>query len=76
MSLPKRNEKEYLHIEPSQQGYCIAGQKEHVSELSALFAQHGIPAQTEGEGVLHFEPGVDPVRLEELLESYKHVKGS
>jgi hypothetical protein len=76
MSLPKRNDKEYLQIEPSQEGYRISGQKRHTDELAVLFAQHGITCQSDGEGLLRFDPNVDRVRVAELLDSYKQAKGS
>src|ERR1700732_1416220 len=76
MSLPKRNDKEYLQIEPSQEGCRISGQKEHTEELAVLFAQYGITCQNDGEGVLRFDPDVDRLRVAELLDSYKQAKGS
>jgi hypothetical protein len=49
--------------------------------LAALFSQHGIGCRTQagagpGEGALVFDHGTDPARVEELLESYQHAKGS
>jgi hypothetical protein len=81
MTFPKENEKAKLELTGSRVGLSIRGRKEQVEELAALFTQHGIGCRTEvgavpGEGALVFDHGTDPARVEELLESYQHAKGS
>ena len=81
MTLPKKNEKDNLELKGSRAGLSITGRKEQIKELAALFSQHGIGCRTEAgagprEGALVFDHGTDPARVEELLESYQHAKGS
>lgn len=81
MTLPKKAEKEYLEITPTQGGFTILAEEQHASELQALFQQHEIPCHIEsavqpGEEALVFSQQADVTQAREVLEAYKHAKGS
>jgi hypothetical protein len=81
MTLPTRNDKDYLGITSVWTGFCVRAQRQHAVELEALFHQHGLPCQRDadtgaGEDVLRFDASADRGQVETLLESYKQAKGS
>lgn len=81
MSLAPKNEKGYLELALFGRGLCVAGKKEHVDELAALYAQYDVPFEREadlrpGEDALHFRGDADKAQVEQVLDSYKNAKGS
>jgi hypothetical protein len=81
MTLPTRNDKDYLTFTEALTGFFIAARRPHAVELEALFHQHGLPCQREadvglGEDTLRFDASADRAQVETLLESYKTAKGS
>ena len=81
MSLPTRNDKDYLEITGMGTGFAIVAQKQHASELAAIFRQRGLPCKLQadvrpGEDVLRFDEKADRATAMEILESYKQEKGS
>jgi hypothetical protein len=81
MTLPSRNEKDYLEIKSTWTGFSIQAQKRHADELEPLFAQRGLPCRRQagtrpGEEALRFDNGIDRAKVSELIQGYKEVKGS
>ncbi len=81
MSLPKKAEKSYLHVEPAERGFVIVAQKEDADVLAALFLQYAISCHREadvrpGEDVLQFFDGVERTQVEQVLAGYVTAKGS
>lgn len=81
MSLPPKNEKEYLEITESGAGMSLVGQKAHTNELSALYRQYGVrcrvdPDVAPGQDALRFAWGEDKAQIQEILDGYKSAKGS
>jgi hypothetical protein len=81
MTLPTRNDKDYLTIDETATGLSIVARKPHAAELQALFAQHGAPCECEadvgpGEDLLRFDAAADRGRVQTVLVSYKLAKGS
>ena len=81
MALPTRNDKDYLEIKGTWQGFSVVAQKGHADELEALFKQRGLACRRQtdagpGEDALRFEASADRTAVQEVLESYKQVKGS
>lgn len=80
MTLPAKNPKEYLEINPTAPFPVIEGEPQHVAELEAILVQHGIPCQRTPPA----RPGWEAVQLpaaaleqaQELLDGYKAAKGS
>jgi hypothetical protein len=81
MSLPKRNEREYLEIKDAGDGVSVGVKHEYAGELSVLLRQHGIPherrkgAASDADELL-FPAETDKPKLIAVLESYKNAKGS
>jgi hypothetical protein len=81
MSLPTGREKTYLEVTPTEGGFTIHAEGQHVAELQALFQQHGIncqlhPDQQATEGDLVFSQETDAEQVKEILDGYKNPKGS
>jgi hypothetical protein len=81
MSLPTGQEKTYLEVTPTEGGFVIHAEGQHVAELQALFQQHGIncqlhPDQPTAESDLVFSRETDAEQVKEILDSYKNPKGS
>ena len=81
MSLPKKNEKAYLEIEPLEHGFAIVAKKQDAEALSALFLQYGIschrqPDVQPGSDALQFLDGVKQSQVEEVVNGYRTAKGS
>jgi hypothetical protein len=81
MTLPKKAEKGYLHVQRAENRPSIVGQSTHIAELAALFEQRGIgcrraPAPSAAEEMLLFDPDADMAALKEILEAYQSAKGS
>ena len=81
MTLPKKAEKEYLEITPTEGGFTILAEEQHASALQALFQQHDIPCRIEstvqpGDEALVFSQEADVTQAREVLDAYKHAKGS
>lgn len=80
MTLPKKEEKSYLTLEPSPEGFSIKAKKGDADALAALFLQYGIDCRREPDGatdvdVLHFVKGTEE-EVERILTSYATAKGS
>ena len=45
MSLPKRNQRQYLEIKDAGDGFLVEVKREYAGELSVLLWQHGITHQ-------------------------------
>jgi len=81
MSLARRNDREYLDITGSGDGFSIAAKPEHAEQLSALLTRHGYAHRRNKEPasklelLLFAEVGLRP-KVAEVLESYKNVRGS
>ena len=81
MSLPKRNERQYLEIKDAGDGFSIGVKHEYADGLSMLLRQHGI-THVQRRGVtsdadeLFFCAETDKSKLVAVLESYKNAKGS
>jgi hypothetical protein len=70
-----------VEVTPSEGGFVIHAEGQHVEELRALFQQHGIncqlhPEQPAAGGGLVFSRETDVEQLKEILDSYKNPKGS
>ena len=81
MTLPKKAEKEYLAISPTEGGFTILAEAQHAADLHALLRQHGIACRLEpeaapGRDALVFTQQVDVAPVEGLLDEYKRAKGS
>jgi hypothetical protein len=81
MSLPKKHEKGYLELTRLESGWAVVGKKEHLDELAILFSQRGLPCHRGPEvsgdhEALLFDANVDVAQVEEILDPYKHEKGS
>jgi hypothetical protein len=81
MTLPKRNERDYLEIKESAGGFSLFVRQEHASELSALLSQYGITYERKksmapGGDELFFSDVTLKPKVAVVLESYKNVKGS
>jgi hypothetical protein len=81
MPLPKKAEKEYLEISPRNDGFGISAEPQHAAELEALFQQHHINCRVDSNGpeeraVLSFAPQADREKAQEILDAYRHAKGS
>jgi hypothetical protein len=79
MTLPKKDEKGYLEIVTRDDGFAIVADKQHASELAALFLQYGSSCERrEGpaEDELRFPAGMDRAQVQEILDGYKTAKGS
>jgi hypothetical protein len=79
MTLPKKEEKGYLEIAARADGFAIVADKQHASELAALFLQYGVPCERrEGpaEDEMRFPAGMDPAQVQQILGAYKTAKGS
>jgi hypothetical protein len=81
MSLPKRNERQYLEIKDAGDGFSIAVKREYADGLSMLLRQYGIThvrrkGDTSDADELFFSAETDKPKLFAVLESYKNAKGS
>lgn len=80
MSLPKKAEKEYLEISPRSDGFGIAAEPQHAAELEAIFTQNHLNCRVDSnaaEGtVVSFGPQADRAKAQEILDAYRHAKGS
>jgi len=81
MTLPKRNERDYLEIKDTPDGFSLLVKQEHADELAALLRQYGIPHEREtsiapGGDEFFFTDVSVKSKVETVLESYKNVKGS
>jgi hypothetical protein len=81
MSLPKKEAKSYLEIEPIEGGFAIFAKKQDADALAALFLQYGIschrqPDVRPGEDALQFVEGVQQSQVEAVLNGYRTPKGS
>jgi hypothetical protein len=81
MTLPKKEEKGYLEIRDSKNGFVIVAKKEDAEALAAIFLQYGISCerkQTEGktEVTFQFPEGMERAQIETILEGYKTTRGS
>jgi len=81
MSLPKRNERQYLEIKDAGDGFSIEVKLQYADGLSMLLRQYGI-THVRRKGVasdtvgLYFPAETDKPKLVAVLESYKSAKGS
>jgi hypothetical protein len=81
MSLPGRNQKDYLHIDDTGPGLTIVARKEDADALAPLFLQYGVschrrPDRADDRDALQFPEGMDRKQVEQILEGYKAAKGS
>jgi hypothetical protein len=81
MTLPKKAEKGYLEIAPREEGFAIVAEKQHATELAALFLQYGISCERRhdvrpGEDELRFPAGTQRPEVQRVLDGYKTAKGS
>jgi hypothetical protein len=81
MTLPKKEEKQYLEIQESRKGFIIAARNEDAGALAALFLQYGIscerkPAKAKTEVTFQFPRAIERSQIESVLEGYKTAKGS
>jgi hypothetical protein len=81
MSLPTRNDKDYLEITSTWTGFSIVAQKKHADELEPLFAQRGLSCRRQadvrpGEDALRFGKKTNRSQVQTILDAYKQVKGS
>jgi hypothetical protein len=81
MSLPKRNERQYLEIKDAGGGFLVWVKHEYAGELSVLLRQHGITHKrrkgaASGADELFFSAETDKPKLIAILESYKNAMGS
>jgi hypothetical protein len=81
MTLPKKEEKGYLEIVSRDEGFAIVADRQHASELAALFLQHGISCERRedvrpGEDELRFPGSMDRAQVQQVLDGYKNAKGS
>ena len=79
MTLPTRNDKDYLEITGRGKVFAIVAGKRHADELEALFNGRGLACRRDtgvGEDVLRFDDSVNRAAVETVLESYKQAKGS
>ena len=81
MSLPKRNERQYLEIKDAGDGFSVGVKTEYADGLSMLLRQYGI-THVRRKGVasdadeLFFPAETDKPKLVAVLESYKNANGS
>lgn len=81
MSLPTKNEKEYLEVTEANGTLALVGKKVHTDELAILFRQYGLRCHRDvdvrpDEDALRFAPGEDRAQIEKILNAYKNAKGS
>jgi hypothetical protein len=81
MSLPDRNQREYLKIMPAKDGFQILATKEDAAVLTVVFQQRGFPCtrQTDMQldhDALLFAGHVDKTGVQEILDGFKGAKGS
>jgi hypothetical protein len=80
MTLPKKEEKQYLKIQDARKGFVLVARKEDAGALAALFLQYGISCERKAKGrtevTFQFPQGMERAQVESVLEGYKTAKGS
>jgi len=81
MSLPKRNERQYLEIKDAGDGFSVGVKTEYADGLSMLLRQYGIThvrrkSASSDADELFFSAETDKPKLVAVLESYKNANGS